>query len=60
MVRFPLGQTLGVSHFNSSVFKACISASVKLFISLIAKDFASDNASYITGQTFHVNGGMMM
>ena len=29
-------------------------------ISSLTAFLASDNASYITGQTFHVNGGMMM
>ena len=29
-------------------------------ISSLTKFLASDKASYITGQTFHVNGGMLM
>ena len=29
-------------------------------ISSLTKFLASDKASYITGQTFHVNGGMFM
>jgi 3-oxoacyl-[acyl-carrier protein] reductase len=29
-------------------------------ISSLTAFLSSDNASYITGQTFHVNGGMMM
>ena len=29
-------------------------------ISSLTNFLASDNASYITGQTFHVNGGMLM
>ena len=29
-------------------------------ISRLTKFLASDKASYITGQTFHVNGGMFM
>ena len=29
-------------------------------ISSLTKFLASDKANYITGQTFHVNGGMLM